>query len=123
MDQVATPEILSTLRKVRELLTPKEAWTKNALARCSEGFPINPFSTLAVCFCLDGAIMRACSGQNRTDTARVRVTDRRLRMFLKRAHRHRKIFEINDAKHTTRAHILKWVDTVIAYDAKLLGEN
>lgn len=51
----------SIIRDARRLITPKGAWTQKAEARANDGFPVEPDSRAASCWCPEGAI-RALGG-------------------------------------------------------------
>ena len=56
------PETITTaavLRRARELIGSREAWTTKAAARRRDGRPVNPRDQDACRFCSLGAIMRA----------------------------------------------------------------
>ncbi len=42
--------------KVKELLADPKRWTKGAMARRSDNFPVSPKDPSATCWCLMGAI-------------------------------------------------------------------
>lgn len=43
--------------KAYELLSTPDKWTKNSHAREQGGEPVDPFNPIAVCWCLEGALI------------------------------------------------------------------
>lgn len=52
------------LKAVQELLTPPEQWTKHTYARDGLGRRTNVTGSDAVCWCLDGAILKATADED-----------------------------------------------------------
>lgn len=50
--------VSSTIRKARQLITPKGKWTQEALARDKHGNEVKPSDSVATCFCMIGAIYK-----------------------------------------------------------------
>lgn len=44
------------LKALRKLLAVRKRWTREAFARTKSGFPCNPKSVFAVCWCLYGGL-------------------------------------------------------------------
>lgn len=59
--------------KVRELLDKPEKWTTNALARDASGKPIDPGSSRAACWCLNGAIDKCYPVGDKRAAARAKL--------------------------------------------------
>ncbi len=55
------------LRKVRELITPKGAWTQNNWARDADGYGTRPWGDNAVCWCSMGACDAVMHNEGRED--------------------------------------------------------
>lgn len=51
--------VVDVLRDARMLLAAESHWVQGALAMDESGRPVNPLAEAAVCWCLEGAIMRA----------------------------------------------------------------
>lgn len=54
-----TTSTLDVLKATRELIALPERWTQRALARDEYKAPVGIFSSRAVCFCLEGALIRS----------------------------------------------------------------
>lgn len=52
---------LQILRETRAFLSDESRWTKRALARDQEGYPVRPEDPTAVAWCLEGAVSLACN--------------------------------------------------------------
>ena len=82
--------------KPSELLADPKAWTKNALARNASGGECTPYAPGAVCWCLEGAMMRCfCSASD----------ERRLSRALNDLGFEKVSF--NDSPNTTHADVLR----------------
>ncbi len=53
---------LEVLESAKHTLSERSRWTRGMNAREKDGFAEAPLSSNAVCFCLNGAIIRACDG-------------------------------------------------------------
>jgi hypothetical protein len=96
---------LKILRQTRELLSAPERWTKEAFARDSPGELAGAQGRDAVCWCLDGALMRSVGGT----PGRSAVLQ-----LLSRAAQIDNIWTWNDAPERTHAEVLAVLDKAIA---------
>ena len=60
MSALFRTEVLATLRRARTRLTPIAHWTQNDFAQQANGLGCAFGSTLAVCWCLHGALITEC---------------------------------------------------------------
>lgn len=59
LNKEATLKAISIVKAARELLAKKGGWTAGSEARDSNGYPVTPGSSRAVCYCSVGAVRRA----------------------------------------------------------------
>ena len=81
-----------------QLLDNGRGWTQEAEARRGDGQPTDPLEDDATCFCLQGAVYRACRG----DIKQIKVCLQDLRRALQSSqHPARDLLAFNDCPNTT----------------------
>lgn len=63
--------LADTLRDARALIDTPEKWTQRTIARDADGRTVPAVSSEAVCFCAEGALVRASNDSGWTTLARV----------------------------------------------------
>jgi hypothetical protein len=97
---------LETLKAARKLITPEQAWTKQAYARPSRfGIEIDATDPRAVCWCSTGAITKV-QGINEP------IWDKDMEMAFLRNIEELEMF--NDRKNRTHGEVLRAFDEAIA---------
>lgn len=114
---------IKILKAARKLLTKKQRWTKDTLARDKYGKPVLSYSSNAHSFCALGAIGRVSGRSNgRSNLDKVWGTygsaPEEARSFLRKAirkltGRSMDIYYWNDAKKRTHKQVLKTFDKAI----------
>lgn len=103
--------IKQVLAKTRALIENPGQWTKGSSARDACGTTRNSCSVLAICFCLDGALVRACwevaqdTFPHRTDWDLYREAEAHVRMTLGDDP-----IRFNDDPETTHDEVLELLD-------------
>lgn len=107
-----TARDLEVVRSVRQLLSDERRWTKGWWAKDWSGKDVPVQSKRACCWCLSGAVRRACADLNLDDT-----NDLINKFSLLIEHRtmgvHCSLPSFNDSPATTHADILAFLDEVL----------
>lgn len=112
--------VLSVLRLAREMIASPERWTKGALARDRDGYPISIHDSLsdgACQWCAIGAIQQACVDMQMEIDVEIKARGE-LQTSIPDGMVHIDVF--NDAPNTTHADILALLDETIE---RLEGEQ
>ena len=107
------PPAVTMLRIARDILSEPDAWTKDTRARTASGNPCNPRDTIAVSWCLSGAL----------ELATALMEGRNPRPYYNQAcdllcqdTGYPVPSELNDAPETTHERMLAHADAAIASD-------
>jgi hypothetical protein len=100
------------LRAARELLSDPKRWTKGELARTDEGLPTNVIYDDAVCFCAEGAILRATK-EDSFSSFRMNLSEKTLN-FVRKAIGKDEIYEWNDRSKCKHSDIMAGFTRAIA---------
>lgn len=95
------PTALSVLLDAKNLISPEGAWTTGANARDKNQVAVVSEDEDAVCWCADGAIIRAAFPHEAEPARR----------FLRKAAElspNRPLYVVNDARGSTQSEILAW---------------
>ncbi len=57
-------QMIDTLRALRALLSPTDAWTQRVFARNAKGVEVTILSPVASCWCLSGGLSKVCNDPN-----------------------------------------------------------
>lgn len=63
-----TPEVRAVLLRAAEIVEKPGAWTQGAYAKTAEGLVTSSQSPDATCWCMVGAVMRACDGDAKLES-------------------------------------------------------